>query len=114
MRRVGLAPDPARFDEAGRFREAVFTATREVAIVALRGSAPQLQPARGIVDATLADPDSLRPSLAEWLGELDEGLAALRSAAVSWVIDARALARVVAPRTGTSPGRSPTRPARSG
>lgn len=88
-----LAPDPARFDEAGRFREAVFTATREVAIVALRSSAPQLQPARGIVDATLADPDSLRPSLAEWLGELDEGgLAALRSAAVSWVIDARALA----------------------
>ncbi len=87
-----MAPDPDRFDDDGRFIEATFTATREVALVALRSGVPAAGPV-GMVESTLATPEDLRWGVVKWIEEADRGaLATLRNAAVSWVTDAIALA----------------------
>lgn len=89
---VAMVADPDRFDERGAFRESVFTARREVALVALR-EAPAGMPAHEMVTSVLNTPDSLRRGVADWLRSLEPAaVAALRADAVSWVVDARALA----------------------
>lgn len=86
-----MHPDPDRFDADGAFIEAVFTATREVALVALRSS-PIGTAAFEMVERVLDEPDALRPGAGAWVGQLDHaGVAALRAAVVSWIVDARAL-----------------------
>lgn len=86
-----MDPDPHRFDADGFFIEAVFTATREVALVALR-TLPDEMPAYEMVESVLRGRDALRAGVAAWVGQLDHaGIAALAAAAVSWIVDARAL-----------------------
>ncbi len=98
-----LVEDRARFDAEGNFVEAVFTATREVALVALsvdradradhvRSHTTGIDP-HEMVERALAGPRGLRDGVGRWVRELDRaGAGALRSAAVSWVLDALALA----------------------
>lgn len=87
-----LVEDPRRFDAEGDFVEAVFTCTREVALNALRRNPPG-RPAEEIVQEAMADPESLRWGVADWVARADRAArSVLHDSAVSWVIDARALA----------------------
>lgn len=87
-----MTPDPERFDAEGRFVEATFTCTRELALTALRRS-PSGRPATEIVQEAMAEPEMLRWGVADWMNKTDRaGHSTLRNAAVSWVTDARALA----------------------
>lgn len=86
-----MPPDPQRFDEDGRLVEATFTMIREVALVALRNAMPGSD-AVTIVDAAMSQPDMLRQGVADWIRGADRAaVATLRNAAVSWVVDARAV-----------------------
>jgi hypothetical protein len=87
-----MVPDPERFDAEGRFVEAAFTCTREVALTALRRTPPG-RPAMEIVQEAIAEPEALRWGVGDWLSQTDRaGHSTLRNASVSWVTDVRALA----------------------
>lgn len=89
--RGAMAPDPQRFDASGSFVEATFTATREVALVALRNAAPANTPVE-MVESALSRPEALRSGVADWIQRVDRAaLATLRNSAVAWVTDAMAV-----------------------